>query len=650
MESMDNTMNFDDRPSPQDILEAIKLEEAQRSKGRLKIFLGMAAGVGKTYAMLEEARTLKKEQINVFIGTIESHGRKETEILIDDLFQVPKKILFYKEKEFKEMDIDAIISLHPSVVLVDELAHSNIPGSKHEKRWQDVIEILDHGINVYTTLNVQHIDSLSDTVAGITEITVRETIPDMIIEKAHSIQLIDLTPDELLQRLKEGKVYTAGQSEIAIQHFFQKNKLTALREIVLRYVADKIDIELSRMITTKDGKIEWRTKEKFLVAISHNRSTHKLIRATRRLANRLNAFWMAVYVNTGKTKTFEEMLQLEKNFKLVHALSAEVFTINDPDIAKGIKRVAFQRGITQIILGRRSKSFYNSFFQGPTLINRLSTECRNVDIHVIRENNYTDFDEKKSFSFPMQTKILDYFSVSLGVSLIGLASFAALSYLSYRVVEFLFFISVSALSIFFKKGPIILAAILFFLIWSIFFIPELTDPTFMESDDLILLLLYILTVIGVSFIADKFKQQFFLNTIAQETSRFEEILSSLDGSSKMNEVLEFIEAEMPKILDGTYKFVVKTNGLLKLDEIPLLSNPKELNTALWSFENGQKAGWSTETLPFSENLYIPLSGPAETLGILIYRSSDNRLLTLEEQCMLDSLCKKVVQSLEKRSG
>lgn len=650
MEFMDNTINFDDRPSPEKILEAIKLEEAQRNKGRLKIFLGMAAGVGKTYAMLEEARTLKNEQINVLIGTIESHGRAETELLMENLPQIPKKILFYKEKEFKEMDIDAIISLHPSLVLVDELAHSNIPGSRHEKRWQDVLEILEHGINVYSTLNVQHIDSLSETVAGITEINVREIVPDMIIEKAHSIQLIDLTPDELLQRLKEGKVYTADQSEVAIQYFFQKHKLTALREIVLRYVADKIDIELSRMITTKDGKIEWSTKEKFLVAISHNKSSHKLIRTTRRLANRVNALWIAVYVNTGKSKTSEEMLQLEKNFKLVQHLGAEVVTINDPDIAKGIKRVAFQRGITQIILGRGSKSFCHSFFQGLSLMSRLSTECRNVDIHIIREGKYTDFDEKKSFFLPMQSKILDYLSVSLGVFLIGVASFAAISFLGYRVVEFLFFISVSALSVFFKVGPIILAALLFFLIWSIFFIPELTYAPVTQTEDLIVLLLYVLTAIGIGFFADKFKQQFFLNNSIQENSRFEEILSSLDSSSTVNEILESIEAEMPKILDATYKFVIKTNGLFKLDEISLLSDTKEFNTALWAFENGRQAGWSTETLPFSENLYIPLKGSDETFGLLIFRTSDKHPLTVDEQRLLDTLCTKVARYLEKRSG
>ncbi len=650
MKSMDNTMNFYDRPSPQEILEAIKLEEAQRSKGRLKIFLGMAAGVGKTYAMLEEARTLKKEQINVLIGTIESHGRAETELLMESLPQIPMKILLYKEKEFKEMDVDAIISLHPSVVLVDELAHSNVPGSRNEKRWQDVIEILDHGINVYTTLNVQHIDSLSETVVGITEMNVREIIPEMIIEKAHSIQLIDLTPDELLQRLKEGKVYTADQSAIAIQHFFQKNKLTALREIVLRYVADKINIELSRIIKTKDGKIEWRTKEKFLVAISSNRSSHKLIRTARHLASRVNAFWIAVYVNTGTSKTSEQMLQLEKNFRLVENLGAEVVTINDPDIAKGIKRVAFQRGITQIILGRASNNYFHSLFQGLNLMTRLSTECRNVDIHVIREDKYTDFEKKKSFSFPVQSKILDYFSILLLVPLIGLASFATLSLLGYRVAEFLFFISVSALSIFFNTGPIIFASILFFLIWSIFFIPQLTHSPFSETEDLVILLLYVFTAIGISFFADKFKQQFFINNSTKQTSRFEEILSSIDGSATLNEVFESIESEMPKNLDGSYKFVIKTNSLFKPDEIPLLSQPKELNTAIWAFENGQKAGWSTETLPFSENLYIPLKVSNETFGLLIYRSPDKRPLTVDEYHLLDTLCKEVACYIKKRSG
>lgn len=635
-------MNFNERPNPQDILEAIKLEEAQRNKGRLKIFIGMAAGVGKTYAMLEEALALRKEQIDIVVGIIESHGRKEIENLLKNIFQVPQKTVFYKDKEFKELDVDAILNLNPGIVLIDELAHSNIPGSKHAKRWQDVLEILDHGIDVHTTLNVQHIDSLNDRIQGITEIVVRETVPDIIIDKAHSIQLIDLNPDELLQRLKEGKVYTEGQSDIAAQNFFQKNKLTALRETVLRYVADKIDIDLKKLTTTKEGRIEWKIREKFLAAISPSPLSQKLIRTTRRLAVQANSSWIAVYVDTGKTLGKEEEEQLAKNMALTRSLGAEIFTIHDPDIAEGIKRVAYQNGITQIILGRTPKKLIMSLFQGPTLLDKLSTECKNIDLHVIRQEKYTAPYRKKIFSW--QSRFSDYLFISFLVCLAAILSQAMASFLGYRVIEFLFFLGVCSLSIFFKFGPAIFGAIFFGFIWNFFFIPPPPQFSFSSIDERVLLILYVSVSISIGIFFNRiWKKKEFLLKSSKKASQLTEILKDIHNLPH-HEVLISLEERLPKIVDGQYKIVIKNNkGTLDMGN----ASDKERTAALWAFENGYEAGWSTETLPFSENLYIPLKGEQGVFGLLVYKSPDKRMLAREERNLIDDLCRQLANHLEK---
>ena len=642
-------MNFNERPNPQEILEGIKLEEAQRNKGRLKIFLGMAAGVGKTYTMLEEAQILKKERIDVVVGNIESHGRKETEELLKDLPAIPKKILIYKDKEFNELDVEAIISLNPNIVLIDELAHSNIPGSKHAKRWEDVLDILDHGISVYTTMNVQHIDSLNDIVWGITEVVVRETVPDMVIEKAHSIQLIDITPDELLQRLKEGKVYTEGQSNIAALHFFQKDKLTALREIVLRYVADKIDVDLRRMVTTKEGRVEWKTREKFLVAINHNIQSQKLIRTTRRLATQANSPWIAVYVNTGKILGKEDEEQLAKNLILTRGLGAEIVTIYDPEKAQGIKRVAYQRGVTQIILGRTPKNLISSLFQGPSLLDKLAEECKDIDLHVIRQEKYTVSYKKKHFFVSWKSKFSAYLLITFLVSMLASLSWIALSFLGYRVVELLFFIGIVALSAFFKRGPVILAAVLFGLAWGYFFIPPPAGSSFSITDEMVLLVMYVVTAISIGFFIERsWEQKELLMKGGRKAARLAEILKSLHSRLPVSDILVSLEKELPNIVDGVYKFVVKNDkGTLDMDNASTLIGNTERVTALWAFENDREAGWSTDTLPFSESLYIPLKGTHEVLGLLIYTSPDKHTLTIEERNLMYSMCQQVSSYLEK---
>lgn len=375
----------EERPNPDKLLQAVQVDEINNNKGSLKVFLGMAAGVGKTYAMLEAAQELQRNGIELAIGTIDTHGRKETAALLDGLKMIPSQQIAYKGALFSELDLDEILRSKPQLVLVDELAHSNVPGSKHAKRWQSVTEILENGIDVYTALNVQHIESLKEFVESITSILIRETVPDSIIETATSIELIDITPEELLERLKQGKVYLGDKSAVAARNFFQKDRLMALREILLRYAAEKIDHDLHCMISTAARPIGWKHREKLLAAISYTPHSQMLIRTTRRLAFNLNAPWIALHVNDGSTLEPEEDRILAKNLLIAKDLGAEVITAIDTDIAAAIKRTCRQQGVTQIVIGQEQTCFSFASLLKRSLLDRLTYNCSDFDIHIVRK-------------------------------------------------------------------------------------------------------------------------------------------------------------------------------------------------------------------------------------------------------------------------
>src|SRR5712691_1921145 len=288
----------DQRPNPDALLTRVQAEEAQQARGKLKIFFGAMAGVGKTYAMLEAAHARRAEGMDVVVGWVDTHGRAETEALLEGLEMLPRRAVTYRGTTLNEFDLDAALARHPALLLVDELAHTNAPGSRHAKRWQDVAEVLDAGIDVYTTVNVQHLESLNDVVAQITGVLVRETVPDSILNQADELELIDLPPDELLQRLREGKVYVPEQAHRALEHFFHKGNLIALRELALRRTADRVDAQMQVYRRTHEITETWPTTERILVCVSPSPLSARLVRAARRLATRLRAERLAVYVET----------------------------------------------------------------------------------------------------------------------------------------------------------------------------------------------------------------------------------------------------------------------------------------------------------------------------------------------------------------
>src|SRR3981189_1764617 len=374
----------DQRPSPEALLGAARREEGR--VGKLRIFVGAAPGVGKTYGMLQSARARKRDGYDIVVGVVETHGRNETEALLEGLEVIPRRQLEYKGQRLEEMGLDAIIARHPQIVLVDELAHTNAPGSRHPKRYLDVEELLGHGIDVYTAVNIQHIESLNDVVAQITHVRVRETVPDSVFDCADAIELIDLTPDDLIQRLKEGKVYVPKQAERALEHYFSPGNLTALRELALRRTAERVDEQLLTHMQANAIEGPWAAGERILVCLSEDPRAAGLVRYTKRLADRLHAQWTAISIETRRSLqlTDEQRDRLADTTRLAEAPGAEAPTLprGGRRIADDVISFAQAHNVTQIIIGKSTRSWWFELIRG-SVGHHLVRRAGNISVSVI---------------------------------------------------------------------------------------------------------------------------------------------------------------------------------------------------------------------------------------------------------------------------
>src|SRR6478735_8676837 len=374
----------DQRPSPEALLEAARREE--RRSGRLKIFVGAAPGVGKTYEMLQQARARRQDGYDIVIGVVETHGRKETEALLEGLEVIPRRRLEYKGQWLEEMDLDAIIARHPQIALVDELAHTNAPGSRHPKRYLDVQELLNHGINVYTTVNIQHIESLNDVVAQITHVRVRETVPDSVFDRADAIELVDLTPDDLIERLKEGKVYIPQQAERALEHYFSPGNLTALRELALRRTAERVDEQLLTHMQAHAIPGPWAAGERIVVCVSEDPRAAGLVRYAKRLADRLHAPFTALYVETRRSLHWseEQRDRVADTLRLAQAFGGEALSVPGVGrrIADDVIHFAHANNVTQIIIGKSTRSWWFELRRG-SVVHDLVRRAGNISVNVI---------------------------------------------------------------------------------------------------------------------------------------------------------------------------------------------------------------------------------------------------------------------------
>jgi two-component system sensor histidine kinase KdpD len=613
---------LDNRPSPDELLASLYNDEEKSKRGKLKIFFGMCAGVGKTYTMLQTAHAEKLKGNDIVIGYVETHNREETAELVKGFELIPRKSFEYKATQVQEMDLDSIISRKPHIVLVDELAHTNAPGSRHAKRYQDVLEILENGINVYTTLNVQHLESRSDTVAQITGIIVRETLPDEIFEKADEVELIDLTSEELLQRLSEGKVYAPERSREAIENFFRKGNITALREMALRIVADRVDKQLHDYMQEKRIRGPWKSGMHLLVAIDYRQHSTRLLRWAKNLAYSMGAQIQALYIETSRRLTDKEREQLDKNINLARQLGIKVRINTGSDTAKAIVEYAQKENISHIIVGKpRVRNIFSMFLLG-NFVNKLIRYSGNIDVYILGSDGQAKDMFKRKVSLPSFTSgIRQYLITTSLVFILSAICFFLRNIIGYQAVSFILLFLVSILAIFFGTGPILLAATLSALIWDYFFIPPYLTLHIEQSLDMLMLVMFFIIALLNGILTSRVRRQEQKIRVREErTNALYQLTRDLTVISGYSEVTKASVWYINKYFHIGCAIFLKDeeNNLQKPAHSDAVMKPgdSEMSVANWVFKHSSKAGKYTNTLPSGDYTYYPLQGNSGNMGVI----------------------------------
>jgi two-component system sensor histidine kinase KdpD len=635
-------MSEPDRPNPDALLASIQRNERAKLRGTLKIFFGMCPGVGKTFAMLKAAQSFKAKGVSVAVGIVETHGREETESLLSGLVVIPRLHVNYKGKELSDLDLDAVLAARPGYVLVDELAHTNAEGMRHSKRFQDVLELLDNGINVLATLNVQHVESLVDSVRQITGVTVRETVPDSVLDLADEIELVDLPPDELLARLREGKVYTAERSEAAAKHFFQKGNLTALREIALRKTADRVNLQLKDYMQENRIVGPWKTVERLMVAVGPSPYSEQLIRWTRRIAATMEAPWIAVYVQASRPLPEMAEKRLKKNIALAQELGATLLTTADDDIAQALLRVARQNNATQIVIGKSMTNPIIDLVHGGSLVNKLIRDSGAIDIYVVKSD--AGAPPKKPFqnrgSAGASSRQRDYVVSGVAVGAATAACFLASSYIDYRSVGMFLLFIISLLSLFVGRGPLFTAAALSAIFWDFFFIPPLFTFSISHPSDVLLVSLYFIVALVSGTLTSRIRTK---ETIVRRRERHTSALYSFVNALASAETIDDIARVGMENMTTAFAtraalFLPETGESIGRDPHPLSTftpdTDKEWSVAEWVFSNKKPAGHATATLPFATAAYYPLLMHGLCRGVVGLVSSGAREMPVEQEGLL----------------
>lgn len=629
----------DNRPDPEVLLTALKKIEERHNRGKLKIFFGMSAGVGKTYAMLKAAHKLKDEGVDVVIGYVETHGRRETDELVGGIELIPRIKINYNGVVIEDFDLDAVIKRKPEVVLVDEMAHTNAEGMRHMKRYNDIVELIDNGINVYTTLNVQHVKSQSDVVEQITGVKIRETVPDSKIDLADSIELIDISPDGLLKRLSEGKVYIPEKAELAASRFFRKGNITALREMALNYVAKSVDNDMRDYMMTRKIPGPWKAGDRLMVAVSPSPYSEYLIRWTRRMAFNLKASWFALYIEKQKTLTEQDEINLTRNLNIARELGAEVISTIDEDIVSGLMRVAAQRNITQIIVGKPLKPYLSDYFSGGNLVERLLKVSGDIEIHIVSQPKVQSQPKSIFHSWSIPANLNEYFVSIASVSIITLFNFLLVHYTGYWTIAlvYLFYISVAAL--FIGRGAVFLSALLSSVAWNFLFIPPLLTFRIGKVEDLAMFITYFIIAFIIGGLTSKLREKEW--AIAQREKRISGLYEFSKIISNASDINESIGLAVRYFEDN---FSAKSSFILADDSGNLYSTVHEKSTldigsngmgvAEWVFRNNKTAGLGTETLPQAGAFYIPLNAGGYMTGVLSIRRDDGNEFTFEQNNFL----------------
>ena len=639
-------------PDPDELLAQIHLTQRLEGKGRLKIFLGMAPGVGKTYAMLRAAHKLVLDGHPVLAGVVETHGRPETEGLLKDLPALPLKNIDYRGTRLQEFDLDEALRLKPEFILIDELAHTNAPGSRHSKRYQDVLELLDQGIHVLTTLNVQHIESRADIVQGITGVAVRETIPDSLIEIASELEVVDVTPDTLLQRLAEGKVYAGDRADRAARNFFQKGVLTALREMALRMTAERVDHDLQAYMREKRIAGPWKSSDRLLVAVGPSRTSERLIRWTRRAAYNLEAAWIAVTVDTPRRLSEEETKLLNANLALAKELGAEIVTTSDVDVTRAILRVARQRNVTQIVVGKPAEGYVRRLIGEASPVPRLIRESGEIDVYVVSGGRPEKLRVGRIVSESIDSNFQQYMKGLGIVAAAIIVSYLLSPWVSYLGLGLVMLMAIMFQSLITGRGPILLSALVSGLLWNFLFMPPRYTFYITRTEDVLLLLVYLCVAVVTGTLTSRIRSRerafqlrerraIALYTFGRELAQAPSIESiaalTVDCVARNFEVdvAIFIRNE-----DGTLSKTPERASTWIPDE-------KEFGVALWVFDRREMAGWSTKTLIQAEALHVPVLVPNGRVGVLSLKPAVRRSFTIDQKSLLEALVNQAAISLER---
>ncbi|HZZ94722.1 MAG TPA: two-component system sensor histidine kinase KdpD [Usitatibacter sp.] len=628
------------RPDPEALLARVQREAKAAARGKLRIFFGPSAGAGKTYAMLLAARRAREEGRDVIVGLVETHGRAETQALLEGLELLPRQALDHKGRELRDFDIDGALARKPQLVLVDELAHTNAPGSRHPKRWQDVAELLGAGIDVFTTLNVQHLDSLNDVVGGITGIRVWETVPDSFFDQADEVILVDVPPEELLKRLKEGKVYLPQQAERAAANFFRKGNLIALRELALRRTADVVEGDVRRYRADKSIEGVWKTQSRLLCCVGPRPGAEQVVRAAARLAQRLDAEWRAVYVETPRLQRVAaaERDRILRVLKLAQDLGAQTQVLTGNDVAPALVAHARDENIGTVVVGRDPR---RRLPWRRTLSDAIAAGGEDLDVVEIGRGTREagapvparPIVETLQADPKARERRLRYVGTLAACAVATFVAALLAPYFELANIVMVFMLSVVLVGMRWGRGPAVAAAVINVLAFDFFFVPP--RYTLAVSDVQYLLTFGVMLAVGliVGQLTAGMRYQALVAGHRESRARtLYEFARDLSGLLTPDQVVETGEAFMGRAFRAKVAILLPDeHGRLSGMTHDVMRNPMDWAAAQWAFDHTQPAGAGTDTLPGNDWLFLPLKAPMRTRGILAIRPERSRELMIPEQ-------------------
>lgn len=635
---------LEERPNPDELLNLI---QQNSNRGQLRVYLGMCPGVGKTFAMLEDAA--RAEQEAAIIGIVETHGREETARLTGRLPSIPRRLVDYRGTKIEEFDLDETLRRKPTIVLLDELAHTNAPGSRHPKRWQDAEELLAAGISVWTTLNIQHVESLRDDVMAITGIRVQETVPDSFLERADEIRVIDVIPEQLRQRLAEGKVYLGPRAGTAAEGFFREGNLRALREMALRFATRKVDAEKRDFMRRNLIAGPWRAGERFLVAVAPSPHAERLIRLTARLARQQNAGWVAVHVETGRSMDARSAAKLAANLSLARSLGGETISQPCDDPVRGILQVARRENVTQVVAGKNTVGGWWGRVRGG-ISDRLQSESGQIDLLLVHpaEGQEDPRAEPQSLTPVLKRWLID---ASLVVGLLGLITllgFVAEPLLGYRSVAMLYLVAVPLAGLFLSRVGVLSLAVVGAVAWNFFFTEPRLTLHMAEHSDLMLLAAMMIVAIVIGQLTHRLRLRDQVSRASEERARaLYQLTRVTAASSTLEQGVRAALGQIEKFFRSRASLLgIDSSGELILQGGEALS-AKQMAVCRWAMDHSQPAGKFTDTLPESDILALPLSVNGETAAVLTITPHDRALASPLMRDLLETFATHVCVVLER---